>query len=562
MLSPIKTKATSAKTISKTDQASEIRRCIKDPAYLAKNYIYIKHKSGKAIKFKLWDFQEEALRSFRDNNKNIILKSRQMGITELMAMYILWFTLFSSDKNVIVVSKNARQAAQIIKRIKYAYKKLPAWLRVSKMVSDNVHTIEFANDSIIFADATTEHAGRGEACSLFVVDEAAFIPVFEEMWGSVEPTVNNGGACIIASTPNGGAGEFYKLYTGAPQNGLNPIKIEWNFHPDRDEEWFESTKRSMSPKKFAQEYLCSFLLSGDTVVEGEDILRHEKSVLDPISEIGPERNVWIWKPYSFSHRYLIAADVARGDGEDFSTFVVIDADTLEIAAEYKGKIKVNKFAELLSHIGHEYGTCLVVVENNTFGLAVLVKLIEMKYPVIYGEEKGGKSHSEGHIDWDLDDVVPGFRTDIASRVLSVDKLEESFRLDKVITYSKRMIEELRNFIYENGKPQARKGANDDLVIALAIGLYVCSYVFGSRDSDLETTKRLLESIRRTDYAINYKTVQESGFKSEDNIYQENPFDPYSAVYKNRVVDFRWVMGQRRPAEKAENKGIDFLGTLR
>jgi len=455
------------------------------------------------------------------------------------------------------MSKNARQAAQIVKRIKYAYKKLPVWLKVAKMVSDNVHTIEFSNDSIIFADATTPDAGRGEACSLFVVDEAAFIPVFEEMWGSVEPTINNGGACIIASTPNGGAGEFYNLYTNAPKNGLNPIKIEWDMHPDRDEEWYEE-----SPKKFAQEYLCSFLLSGDTVVDGEDILRHEKCIKDPIEEMGPERAVWKWVEYNPSHRYLVSCDTARGDGEDFSAFVVIDADTLEIACEYKGKIKVNKFAELISYCGYDYGTCLVVVENNTYGLAVLTKLIELKYPMIYGEEKGGKIHFDGYVDWDLDDVVPGFRTDLASRVLSIDKLEESFRLDRVITYSKRCIEELRNFIYENGKPQARKGTNDDIVISLAIGLFVCSVVFGSKDSDLDMTRRLLENIRKIDYSINYKTSQEKGFNSEDNIYRQHPSDPYCGIYRDQTIDFRWVLGNRKAPEKVENKGVDFLGTLR
>lgn len=561
MLSSLKNKVVPAKPISKTDQVSEIRRCSKDPAYFAKNYIYIKHKDKGSVKFKLWDFQEETLKDFQNNRMNIILKSRQLGITELMGMYVLWFTIFQRDKNVVIVSKNRRQASQIIKRIKYAYKKLPSWLKVVKMVSDNVHTIEFDNDSIIFADATTENAGRGEACSLFIVDEAAFIPELEEMWASVFPTINNGGSCIVGSTPNGGAGQFYELYINAPENGFNPIKLDWDCHPERDAEWFEETKRSMAPKKFAQEFLCSFLLSGDTVVDGEDILKHEKSVKEPKKEIGPEKAVWQWAEYDPCHRYLVSCDTARGDGEDYSTFVVIDADTLEIVCEYKGKIKVNKFAELIATVGYEYGGCLVVVENNTYGLAVLMKLIELKYPVIYGEEKGGKVYAEGYVNWDLEDVVPGFRTDLASRVLSVDKLEESFRLDKVVTYSKRLIDELRNFIYENGKPQARKGANDDIVIALAIGLFVCSYVFGSRDSDLELTRRLLENIRKIDYSINYKTAQEQGFNSKENIYRQHPNDPYCGIYRDVAIDFRWVIGPRK-INKEENKGINFIGMLR
>ena len=552
------------KRIAKTDFLSEIKRCKSDPAFFAKNYIYIKHKDKGAIKFKLWDFQEKVLKDFQSNRLNIILKSRQLGITELMSMYILWFALFQKDKNVVIVSKNRKAASNIVKRIKYAYKKLPSWLKIAKMVSDNVHTIEFDNDSVIFADATTENAGRGEACSLFVVDEGAFIPALEEMWASVFPTIDNGGSCIISSTPNGASGQFYELYSQAPANGFNPIWLDWNCHPERDQEWFEKTKKSMNAKKFAQEFLGNFLLSGDTVIDGEDISRHEKRTQEPMMRFGIERDIWVWKQFNDSHRYCIGADTARGDGEDFSAFHVIDVDEKEVVCEYKGKIKVDKFAELLTKVGNMYGSCTIAIENNGYGLAVLMKLIELKYPNIYSEVKSTKQPTEGFVDYENDDdIVMGFTTNLQSRILAIDKMEESIRLDLVSIYSPRLIHELRNFIFENGKPKARKGSNDDLVMSLAIGLYVSSFLFPNANIDSSMKKKMLENIIVMQSKLSLKTVGEQGFNKDLNAFETVQLDPYTIQFKDKVLDFRFLLGNKvEQPSKQENKGIDFLGFLK
>lgn len=552
------------KRISKTDFLSEIKRCKSDPVYFAKNYIYIKHKEKGAIKFKLWEFQEKTLKDFQANRLNIILKSRQLGITELMSMYVLWFTLFQKDKNVVVVSKNRKAASNIIKRIKYAYKKLPSWLKITKLVSDNVHTVEFDNDSIIFADATTENAGRGEACSLFVVDEGAFIPTLEEMWASVFPTIDNGGSCIIASTPNGSSGMFYDLYTNAPGNGFNAIMLDWNCHPDRDQEWFEKTKKSMPPKKFAQEFLCNFLLSGDTVIDGEDISRHEQNVEKPFAMIGPAKDLWIWKRSDPSHRYIIGADTARGDGEDYSAFTVFDVEDREVVCEYKGKIKVDKFAELLEATGREYQNAIVVVENNGYGLAVLMKLVDLRYTSLYAEYKSTKEPVEGHIDFDNDDIVLGFSTRLETRILAIDRLEESIRLDAVKIYSPRMISEFRNFIYENGKPKARKGANDDLVMSLSISLYIASKIYTSYDDDIVLRKKILNNIKVSNSKVAFRNNNEIGYSDDINMLNNgNSMDPYKIAFKNEFVDFRFLIDkENRNTQKLENKGVVFLGVLR
>ena len=52
------------------------------------------------------------------------------------------------------------------------------------------------------------------------------------------------------------------------------------------------------------------------------------------------------------------------------------------------------------------------------------------------------------------------------------KAEEFLRLKLVKIYSKRFVYEMQTFINKNGKPQAEKNMNDDLIMSIAIGIWV------------------------------------------------------------------------------------------
>ena len=77
--------------------------------------------------------------------------------------------------------------------------------------------------------------------------------------------------------------------------------------------------------------------------------------------------------------YLLVADVARGDGADNSVFHVIKLETMEVVAEYQGKPNLDMYATILMSAGQEYGSCLLVVENNGIGISILEKLITLGY---------------------------------------------------------------------------------------------------------------------------------------------------------------------------------------
>ena len=63
----------------------EYAECLKSPAYFMKKYCKIQHPTLGTIPFALYDFQTKTLDSFRDEQFNIVLKARQLGISTLVS---------------------------------------------------------------------------------------------------------------------------------------------------------------------------------------------------------------------------------------------------------------------------------------------------------------------------------------------------------------------------------------------------------------------------------------------------------------------------------------------
>jgi phage FluMu gp28-like protein len=75
--------------------------------------------------------------------------------------------------------------------------------------------LSLANGSQIQAASTSGDAGRSEALSLLVIDEAAHVENLDELWAGLYPTISTGGRVIALSTPNGVGNWFHKTYTEA-----------------------------------------------------------------------------------------------------------------------------------------------------------------------------------------------------------------------------------------------------------------------------------------------------------------------------------------------------------
>ena len=455
----------------KQRQIKEIIKCGKDPSYFFNKYVQIQHPIKGAIPFKTYPFQDECVENFEEHRFNIILKSRQLGLSTIAAAYSAWLAIFHKDKNILVIATKLAVAQNFIRKVKFVIQSMPSWLLLPEIVNNNKQALEFSNGSTIKAIPTSDDAGRSEALTLLIVDEAAFVRNFDTLWTGLYPTLSTGGRAIVLSTPNGVGGQYYDLWKQAEdgENIFNPIKLPWDVHPDRGEEWFKEETKNMSRKQIAQELLCDFQASGDTFLQVEDIEYLRGWIRDPIDRWGPDMGVWVWNYPLSERKYIISADVARGDGNDYSTFYVIDTEASEVVAEYRGKLPPDKFAQVLAEAGRRYNDALICPENNSYGYAVIMKLSEMDYRNLYFQnEKDRYSYLYGTKD--IGKI--GFQTNVKTRNQILTKLEEVLRTKQVMVKSSRLYSELKTFVWKNGKAQAQKGQNDDLIMALAIGVWL------------------------------------------------------------------------------------------
>lgn len=315
----------------------EYKKCAADPVYFMRKYCYIQHRTRGRMLFDLYPFQEQAVRELLTFDRNIILKARQIGISTVVACYSLWMALFQRDKNILVIATKQDTAKNLIDKAQFAYEHLPVWLK-SPYKENNKLNLKFKNGSQIKAVSSSGDAGRSEAVSLLIIDEAAHIDRAEEIWISAQATLATGGKSIIISTPNGVGNFFHKTWTKSEQgeNDFHKIQLSWHVHPERDEAWHERELALYGERGFRQEYEAEFIGSGNTVFDSDDIIYYKDTYQQkPQEKAGFDGNLWIWEQPNYSKPYLVCADVSRGDGSDYSTFQVIEANSCTQVAEYR-----------------------------------------------------------------------------------------------------------------------------------------------------------------------------------------------------------------------------------
>jgi hypothetical protein len=265
--------------------------CAKDPVFFMRNYCYIQHPKRGKIKFNLFPFQEDSLTELRDNRYNVILKSRQLGISTLAAGFALWSMLFNEDFNVLVIATTQEVAKNLVTKVRVMHDNLPSWLK-GTVDADNKLSLKFKNGSQIKAVSSAGTGARSEALSLLIVDEAAFIRNIEEIWIASQAPLSTGGGAIVLSTPNGVGNWFHQTWADAEAdiNGFHTVKLHWTVHPERDQDWRDEQTRLLGERGAAQECDCDFVSSGHTVVDGPLLLEYDAITEDPIERRGFDGN--------------------------------------------------------------------------------------------------------------------------------------------------------------------------------------------------------------------------------------------------------------------------------
>jgi hypothetical protein len=101
-----------------------------------------------------------------------------------------------------------------------------------------------------------------------------------------------------------------------------------------------------------------------------------------------------------------------------------------------------------------------------------------------------------------------------TRPLVVNKFREYVGDRSVTIQSKRLLEEMKVFIWKSGRPEAQTGYNDDLVMSFGIGQFLRDTSLKFQQQGLDMTRAALNSMQ-----VNRPTHQGAYFsKGKDNPY--------------------------------------------
>jgi len=205
---------------------------------------------------------------------------------------------------------------------------------------------------------------------------------------------------------------------------------------------------------------------------------------------------------------------------------VLDVESLEQVAEYKGRMSTRDYGNLLVNISTEYNNALLVVENNNIGWASIQQIIDRDYDNLFYMSKDlqvvdTQKHINNKINRTEKQLIPGFTITSKTRPLIVSKLEEFFREKSVIVHSQRLIDELFVFIYNGSRAEAMSGYNDDLVMSFAMGLWIRETALRLRAEGISLQKKAMNSITSNQGVYTPKNNQNESWTMNTGKEQES-----------------------------------------
>lgn len=527
----------------------EYSKCLMNPIYAIETYLETFDKTQEGfVPFKLFPRQKQIINAYEANRFNLVTKPRQAGVSTTTAAYMAIKVGWADEDNpeaVLIIANKQELAFEFLAKIKDFLSQLPRWVwgheyygnpkneGKSIFLTDSKKEIKLPNGSRVKAVATSKDALRGFTPTFLIMDEAAYIDNGAEVFGAALTALGTGGRATLISTPNGMDPLYYKTYDQArtKKNNFNIIEMKWyeDLRYNKDLRWikgddiekeiyftFESYQNRIADgwkptsswyeemcmgmnndaRMIAQELDVSFIGSGGNVISEEYIEYHEKNnVLEPKITMGLENEIWIWEEPQEGHQYIMGVDVSRGDGEDSSTIVIIDFTTMEQVMEYQGKIQPDLLAQIVEEYGELYEAYTVVDVTGGMGVSTVLKLLEFNYKRLHYDDATGKilSARQRELNSHLKkDKIPGFHATNV-RVPMISNLEYKIRTNAIKIRSSRLTSEMKTFIYKNGRPDHMEGYHDDLLMSLAMCLWVMEHSFKKLERLEKQNKAILNS---------------------------------------------------------------------
>jgi hypothetical protein len=470
------------------EELEEYIKCKESVEYFAENYVKVIHIDHGLIPFKPYPYQRELFKSFQDERFTVVLACRQSGKSISTCAYLLHYAIFNSEKFVAILANKAATAKEMLSRITLMLENLPFFLQPGCKVL-NKGSIEFSNNTRMEAHATSSSSIRGKSVSLLYLDEFAFVENDVEFYTSTYPVVSSGktSRVIITSTANGIGNMFHKIYEGAVQgtNEFHPCRVDWWDVPGRDEKWKEQTIANTSQDQFEQEFGNSFGRgTGRTLISPTQLL-----ALRAINPVEVKGGTHIYTRPQELHNYVMTIDTAKGRGQDYSVFSVIDVTEIpfkQVACFRDNMISPLLFPDFIYKMAKWYNDAYLIVESNDQGSLVWRALrYEFEYENMYvGKVANGTTF--------------GLEQTRKTKRIGCSNLKDLIEEGKLEVVDAETIRELGTFEAKGSSYEATQGNHDDLVMSLVMfGYFASTNMFtyvtdeNMRDMMVEEKNRLI-----------------------------------------------------------------------
>ncbi len=496
----------------------EYKKCMESPTYFARTYVKVISLDEGLVPFDLYPYQEKMFHHFTNNRFSIVLACRQSGKSISSVGYLVWYAIFHPEKTIAVLANKGATAREMLARVTLMLENIPFFLQPGcKAV--NKGSLEFSNNSRIIAAATSGSSIRGLSVNLLFLDEFAFVENATEFYTSTYPVVSAGRdtKVIITSTANGLGNIYHKLWEGAVQqtNEFKPFRIDWWDVPGRDDEWKRQTVSNTSELQFDQEFGNNFHGTGNTLISGGKLL--EMKAKAPIYT--QNQTLKVYERPDKSKEYMMFVDVAKGRGQDYSTFNLIDISAKpfkQVAVYRDNTISPLLFPDIIYKYAKTYNEAYVVIESNDQGSVVCNGLYyELEYENVFVESMVKKN-------------AIGVEMTRKVKRIGCSNIKDLIERDKIEIVDAETIIEFSTFCARGSSYEATDGNHDDLVMNFVLfGWFVSTNMFNDM-TDI--------NIKQMMYNEQMKHIEDElvPFGIVDNGIQE----------KTEVIDGdRWEIGE-------------------
>lgn len=460
----------------------EYAKCMNDPAYFARNYCKIISLDKGLVKFKLYPYQEKMFKHFNENRFSIVLACRQSGKSISSVAYLLWYAIFNPDKTVAILANKGATSREMLGRITLMLENLP-WFLQPGCKSLNKGSMEFSNNSRIVSAGTSSSSIRGMSVNLLYLDEFAFVEKASEFYTSTYPVISAGSdtKVIITSTANGIGNMYERIWTGAEQgvNEYKSFRVDWWDVPGRDEAWKAQTIANTSPLQFDQEFGNVFFGTGDTLIAADTLLKlrarpYKMITLDQVK---------IYDEVKKGHEYVMFVDVAKGRGQDYSTFNIIDVTEKpwkQVAVYRDNTISPLLYPNIIYKYATTYNEALTIIESNDAGQVVCNGLYhDLEYENMYVESA-------------IKSSALGINMSRKVKRIGCSGFKDLLERNQLELVDEETIKETSTFVAKGQSFEAAPGNHDDLVMNLVLfGYFISTNYFGDM-MDIDIKKALFE----------------------------------------------------------------------